>query len=289
MITFSFGRNWKRFIEYVANEQILNRAINSLRKYFGEDFDFSDKVFLDIGCGSGLFSVAALQLGCKRVISLDVDINSIEATKMVGEKFKPQNKENWQIFEGSILDSWLVDKLKKELDNQNIILYSWGVLHHTGNLKLAMQNAMNILSSGGGGDKYAYIALYNKTEASSWWLNKKMYYNQTNIVMKIFMVCFYTLFLTFEDIRKGRGWNMYDKDRGMYKITDVIDWLGGLPYEPIANDEVIEIWEKDGFLCLKNTPTRYYKPIYPKSKIYRLFVYLKVVGLGCNEFLFKKK
>lgn len=116
-----------------------------------------------------------------------------------------------------------------------------------------------------------------------------MYYNQTNIVMKIFMVCFYTLFLTFEDIRKGRGWNMYDKDRGMYKITDVIDWLGGLPYEPIANDEVIEIWGKDGFLCLQNTPTRYHKPIYPKSKIYRLFVYLKVVGLGCNEFLFKKK
>ncbi len=153
MITFSFGRNWKRFIEYVANEEILKTARNSLKKYLGE-FDFSDKVFLDIGCGSGLFSVAALELGCKRVISLDVDVDSIKATKMAGEKFKPKNRENWQVFEGSILDLSLANRLKEELKDENVILYSWGVLHHTGNLKMAMQNAMEILGVsgvGGGG------------------------------------------------------------------------------------------------------------------------------------------
>ena len=103
------------------------------------------------------------------------------------------------------------------------------------------------------------------------------------------MMFFYTIFLTFEDIRKGRGFNMYDKNRGMYKITDIIDWLGGLPYEPIANDDVIKIWENKGFECVKNTPTVYHKPTYPQGYFYRLFVYLKMVGLGCNEFLFKKK
>ncbi|PZT48644.1 SAM-dependent methyltransferase [Helicobacter valdiviensis] len=290
MGSFSFGRNWKRFIEYVANDEIMQNAQDSLKNFFGDDLDFSNKVFLDIGCGSGIFSIAALNLGCKRVISIDVDSNSVEATQMAKEKFKPKNLENWEIFLGSILDTSLVDRLKKQLENENIILYSWGVLHHTGNLQLAMQNAMDILKSvRGGGTKYAYIALYNKTEASSWWLKKKKYYNKTNIFMKIILVFLYTVFLTFEDIRKGRGLNMYDKGRGMYKITDVIDWLGGMPYEPIFNDDVINFWEKSGFCCIKNNKTMYYNPIYPKGYFYKLFVYLKQVGLGCNEFLFVKK
>ena len=112
MITFSFGRNWKRFIEYVANDEILDNARESLVRFFGEGFDFSDKVFLDIGCGSGIFSIAALNLGCKRVISIDVDSNSIEATQMAKDKFKPKNVENWEIFLGSILDTSLVNNLK---------------------------------------------------------------------------------------------------------------------------------------------------------------------------------
>ncbi|MDA3967552.1 MULTISPECIES: class I SAM-dependent methyltransferase [Helicobacter] len=151
MITFSFGRNWKRFVKYVANDEILQNAKDSLSRFFGGNFDFSNKVFLDIGCGSGIFSIAALNLGCKRVISIDVDNNSIEATQMAKDKFKPKNTENWEIFLGSILDSNLVDRLKKELTNESVILYSWGVLHHTGNLELAMQNAMDILDSAGGG------------------------------------------------------------------------------------------------------------------------------------------
>lgn len=107
--------------------------------------------------------------------------------------------------------------------------------------------------------------------------------------MKFLLVSAYTLFLTFEDLRKGRGLNMYDRNRGMYKVTDIIDWLGGLPYEPMFNDDVIKFWEKNGFKCINNNKTMYYKPIYPKGFWYRMFVYLKVVGLGCNEFLFKKE
>ena len=132
----------------------------------------------------------------------------------------------------------------------------------------------------GGGANYIYIALYNKTEASAWWHNVKEYYNNTNSIMKFFMVFFYTVFLTFEDVRKGRGLNMYDRKRGMYKITDIIDWLGGMPYEPIENDNVIDVWTKNDFKLIKNNPTVYYKPTYPTTRFYRLFVFLKVVGLG---------
>lgn len=288
MAAFGFGRNWKRFVEYVANEEILQNAQDSLVRFFGEDFKFNDKVFLDIGCGSGLFSVAAIKLGCKRIISIDVDKDSIEATQMAKEKFTSGGIDNWDIFLGSILDSNLIDRLKIELKDEKVILYSWGVLHHTGNLELAMQNAMSIMNSAGGG-AYAYIALYNKTSASDWWLQKKKYYNNSSSLMKFALIIFYTIFLTFEDIRKGRGLNIYDRNRGMYKITDIIDWLGGLPYEPIFNDDVIDIWQQNGFVCIKNNKTMYYNPIYPQGYLYKLFVYLKQVGLGCNEFLFKRE
>lgn len=221
-------------------------------------------------------------------MSIDVDSCSIEATLMTREKFGASFSEKWEVKEGSILDSKLVKELQDSFKGENIIVYSWGVLHHTGNLQQAMDNVMSLTSAGGGGN-YAYIALYNKTQASTWWLRVKEYYNKTNPLMKFLMVLSYAAFLTFEDIRKGRGFNMYDKNRGMYKITDIIDWLGGLPYEPIENDKVVQIWQNSGFVCLKNIPTTYYQPTYPQGYFYRLFVYIKVVGLGCNEFLFCKK
>ena len=289
MITFSFGKNWKRYVKYVLSEDILQNAQDSLVRYFGEDFDFKNKVFIDIGCGSGIFSLCALRLGVKKVISIDVDKNSIEATMMTKEKFLKDSSENWEIMEGSVLDGDFIKSLQERFKKDEIIVYSWGVLHHTGNLSLAMENVMSLFTKNVAGGGVAYISLYNKTQASPWWHKKKEFYNNTNCVMKFFMVFFYTIFLTFEDIRKGRGFNMYDKNRGMYKITDIIDWLGGLPYEPIANDDVIKIWENKGFECVKNTPTVYHKPTYPQGYFYRLFVYLKVVGLGCNEFSFKKK
>ena len=150
MITFSFGRNWKRYVRYVLNEEILQNAQNSLVRYFGEDFDFSGKVFVDIGCGSGIFSLSALRLGVKRVISIDVDQNSIEATLMTRDKFGVAFSGKWEIIGGSVLDSVFMENLQESLRGENLIVYSWGVLHHTGNLLLAMQNVMRLLSAGGG-------------------------------------------------------------------------------------------------------------------------------------------
>ena len=156
MITFSFGRNWKRFIEYLANEEILLNAQNSLVKFLGEDFEFRDKVFVDIGCGSGIFSIAALRLGCSKVLSVDIDKQSIEATLLAREKFAPQASENWEIFQGNILEDSLLETLKQKIGDKKVIVYSWGVLHHTGALQKAMNNVMTLVSGGGG--NYAYIA-----------------------------------------------------------------------------------------------------------------------------------
>ena len=90
---FSFGKNWQRYIKIYFNEEIINEAKKSLLSYHPEDY-YKDKVFIDIGCGSGIFSLAALMLGCKEVYSLDVDENSVEATTFLKNKFIDLIKEN---------------------------------------------------------------------------------------------------------------------------------------------------------------------------------------------------
>lgn len=287
MISFSFGKNWLRYVKFVLNEDIIISAKNSLIKFIPKS-DFKDKIFVDIGCGSGLFSLCALRLGAKKVISFDVDLKSLEATRLCKEKFALDNA-NWEIFHGSILDNDFLNNLKLILRGgveDEIIFYSWGVLHHTGDLKSSMKNLANLAKIG---KNIVFISIYNKTKASEFWLKVKQFYNDRNFVMKFFIVSLYFAFLTFEDLRKGRGLNLYDKTRGMYKITDIIDWLGGLPYEPMNDKEVKEIWDLEGFKCTKFQPTKFYEPIYPKNVCYKYFVYFKSVGLGCNEFIFKTK
>lgn len=281
-ITFSFGKNWIRYVKFVLNEKIIDSAIKSLTNNIPAK-EFKDKIFLDIGSGSGLFSLCALRLGAKKIISVDIDPNSILATTLCKDKFAT-NAENWHILEGSILDEKFLNYIKSSISKDNVILYSWGVLHHTGGGYDAMRNCMNLLKN----NDFVYIALYNKTEASNFWLKVKIFYNKTNIFLKFLMVVFYSLFLILEDFRKGRFKTaFYDETRGMYKIIDVIDWLGGLPYEAMNSDEVIDFWGAGGFKLIRFNPTKYYKPTYPQGFFYKYFVYLKQVGTGCNEFVFR--
>ena len=63
---FSFGRNWRNYVKNVVNEYVVNEAKKSLLKYLPEE-EFKDKTFIDVGSGSGLFSLAALMLGAKKL------------------------------------------------------------------------------------------------------------------------------------------------------------------------------------------------------------------------------
>ncbi len=263
-VSFSFGKNWKRFLKYV-NERRLEEAKISIKKFMGRE-DLNDMSFLDIGCGSGLFSCAALKLNAKNVFSFDLDPFSLDCCRFLQSKVK--NPDNWKICEGSILDENFVSRLGK-FD----VVYSWGVLHHTGNLWEAMRKSARLVNDGG----FYYIALYNKTggiRGSKTWTSIKRLYNMSPgfgkylleisyIVVYYFMPNIVRLKNPFSTIRD------YKKKRGANWKTDAIDWLGGYPYEPSTVDEVLGFMRKE----------------FPDFKVINI---KRASGLENNWFLFKK-
>src|SRR2546421_3606687 len=146
---FRFGENWQRYVsEYLTpeRERIAAESLASLI-----ESDLSGKVFLDIGCGSGLFSLCAHRAGAREVISFDVDRDSVAATRSLHESVGAP--ESWRVIHGSILDEDLVESLPRA-----DVVYSWGVLHHTGEMWLAIRNAAGLVAEGG----LFCIAIYNR-------------------------------------------------------------------------------------------------------------------------------
>src|SRR5213075_2789617 len=134
-----FGRNWKQFLDADYSDERLLEAENSLKGLFGKE-GLIGKTFMDIGCGSGLLSLAAWRLGASKVTSIDVDRDSVECCRQLASQISKNDPREWNIVLGSIIDKTLVDKLPK-CD----VVYSWGVLHHTGDMWQAIENAAQLV------------------------------------------------------------------------------------------------------------------------------------------------
>ncbi len=263
---FEFGQNWSQFLPAIDEERI-QRAENSLREML-EVESLAGKSFLDIGSGSGLFSLAARRLGA-RVHSLDFDPKSVFCTTELKKNYFRED-DSWKIEEASVLDQEHMNSL-----GQFDVVYSWGVLHHTGDLWTAMENAQQRVAPGG---KF-FIALYNDTGSQStrWYWIKKTYCGLPGILRTPF-AALVTLPGELKLITKSvltlrpgsyiETWTGYQRNRGMTKWRDIIDWVGGYPYEVSKPDEVFDFCRARGFEMTK----------------------LKCgnVGLGCNEFVFVK-
>lgn len=277
MKIFHFGRNWKNYAKNVVDENVVEEAKQSLLRYLPEDI-YRGSTFLDVGCGSGLFSLSAYLLGCKEVVSFDIDKESLEALEILVNKFKDKYKldlTRWRWFQGNILDDSLVAELeKKKFD----IVYSWGVLHHTGNMYKAIENTAKLVKEGG----YLIIAIYNYAPSSPIWLRIKKFYNEHRLIQPL-LELLYGSYVVMGYIVRKKTFKLR-RERGMHVFYDAIDWIGGYPYEFACFDEIKNFVEALGFELIK-APT---KLPCGKGKKVDLLSVLRAANTGCNEFVFKR-
>jgi 2-polyprenyl-3-methyl-5-hydroxy-6-metoxy-1,4-benzoquinol methylase len=259
---FKFGKNWMSFLSGISEENILE-AQKSLCNMFEVD-SFQGKSFLDIGSGSGLFSLAAHKLGAK-VRSFDFDMQSVSCTEELRQRFC-HNPREWVIEKSSVLDSEYMSQIGK-FD----YVYSWGVLHHTGHMWEAIENTISAVNENG----VCFISIYNDQGVKSkrWEKVKKLYCSGP--VGRFFVKAVYLPYFLFRaelnEIVKGRNpftvFSRYKNNRGMSLFHDWIDWLGGYPFEVAKPEEIFDYFRKRNFVLIKLKTTQ---------------------GLGCNEFVFRK-
>ena len=264
---FEFGKNWRRFLA-VLDEGRITAAEESLTTMLDNVVNWQGKRFLDVGCGSGLFSVAARRLGA-RVHSLDYDHEAVACAQELKRRYFPDDPL-WIIEGGSVLDLEYLKSLGK-FD----IVYAWGVLHHTGQMWKALENVHVTVEPGG----YLFVSIYNdQGKWTKFWNIVKQVYNMLPKYLKLpfamliavpreMKSALYSL-VALKPHRYIRYWTQYKQRRGMSRWHDIIDWVGGYPFEVAKPEEIFDFYHKRGFVLVR----------------------LKTCGggHGCNEFVFKR-
>jgi len=261
---FQFGANWRSFLSELDEERITE-AERSLQLLIARN-RLDGSRFLDVGSGSGLSSLAARRLGAK-VVSFDYDRQSVECTTILRDRFFPGDP-NWRVDHGSILNRDYLGTLGR-FD----IVYSWGVLHHTGAMREAIRNAARLVVPGG----LLAVALYRKTALCKFWALEKRWYCTASQRAQSFTRWIYLRLLRFAFALRRRDFSAYVAryrgKRGMDFIHDVHDWLGGYPYESITLADVEAELKKLGFESVHNN-------VHPPS--------LGLFGSGCDEYVYRR-
>lgn len=255
---FKFGKNWQNYLGSITETRLLSAQV-ALRDLLKTD-SLDGESFLDAGCGSGVMSLVALELGAARVQSFDYDSDSVEATRSL--RTFSEAEERWNVEQGSLTDSSYLHKL-----GQFDTVYSWGVIHHTG----AMWNVADALPSLVAPGGRLVVAIYNDQGLlSRMWKRVKKFYVSSPRVIQLLMVTGYFVptisVATLKNIVLRRRLRR-PRPRGMSAWHDAVDWVGGYPFEVASREAVIEFYERKG-LTLENIVSVGSKQ-------------------GCNQFVFR--
>lgn len=264
---FDFGRNWMAFSRHALTPERVEEA----KAHFAQllnGIDLNDRTFLDIGFGQGLSLLIATSLGA-RTVGCEISQLCADVLRENRARYFPELSERAiSIVIGSILDGETIEALRTRVpdpsSNAYDIVHSWGVLHHTGDMRRAISNATSLVKPGG----HLVIAIYRSHWSSRAWAMIKRFYNsspapiQRLIIAILYPVIYLTKWLVVRQ-------NPMEQTRGMDFYYNVVDWVGGYPYEYAATEDVTSLLETLGFEIVRVAPA--------------------LVPIGCNEFVFRRR
>lgn len=258
---YEFGLNWKGF-EAQISDAAVERAVADFARLLSAE-EVAGKRVLDIGCGSGLHSLAALRLGAASVTAIDIDETSVETARRLLGRLAPGGP--WTVEPCSVFDSG-------EMPDFDVV-YSWGVLHHSGDMPRAVRLAAERVAPGG----LLCLALYRKTPLCGLWRIEKRLYTAAPRWLRRGLEGAYIALFRLRFLVTGRRFRpyveRYRNNRGMDWMTDVRDWLGGYPYDSLSEAEMLQLAERLGLSPLRRFCQ---KPG------------LGLLGTGCDEYVFRR-
>ncbi len=261
---FAFGDNWSDYARTIT-PAVMDQACRDLGRLIPPE-DIEGRRFLDIGCGSGLASLAALRAGAREVLALDLDPASVATARRLLAAEAPEAA--WSAREVSVFD------LDPEAEGRFDIVYSWGVLHHTGDMWAALERAARMVAPGG----LMAVALYRRTPLCGLWTLEKRLYARAPAWLQAAIRVPYKLAFCLGLLASGRSPTGFIRDyagkRGMSWHHDVHDWLGGYPYDSTTPEETSRKVAGFGFVqvrCFTRPP-----------------VALGLFGSHCDEFVFRR-
>jgi SAM-dependent methyltransferase len=259
---YEFGENWKDFATGLSEPAIAEAVASFSKLVLPEEIAGQD--MLDIGCGSGLHALAALRMGATTVTALDLDPHSVETTKAVLGRFATSDA-HWS---ASVDSVFALEQMR-----QFSVVYSWGVLHHTGDMDRAIRCAAERVKPGG----MFYLALYRKTPMCGLWRAEKWAYTKSPVFVRRMIETVYVGAFRAAMMVQRRSFAdyvaSYVKNRGMSWMTDVRDWLGGYPYESISEADMLRLAAELGMEPVRRFCRK------PGSGLF---------GTGCDEYAFRK-
>lgn len=278
---FAFGKNWSQFLEKL-DPQRLATAEESLKRLLArsvdsdsDSFSLDGKRFLDAGSGSGLFSLSAFRMGAN-VTSFDADPDSVGCSLALRDR--RGDAASWNVISGSLLDQTFMESLGK-----HDVVYCWGVAHHTGDMWTAINHLIDRVDHGG----TLVLAIYNDQSYVSqiWRIIKRTYMRLPTVLRPVF-ACFvgivligrrfvmtllasvFRVFTLKNPLIPFLNWANETQGRGMHVWHDLVDWVGGWPFEVAKPEDIFrELRDRD----------------------FELRELITCAGHGCNEFVFRRR